>query len=1022
MRRIPIRVKLAVALSVPLVAVGLVTLIEVISVANEANDVHEQAELATAAIGPKGLITALQDERNFAAANLVGVDSDLPMAVNGYPESRGMVDTRLAEFEAELDSLPADAQAAYAPALEGLDALAEVRADIDVEAAKPDLSLDNIGLTTQYFDKYTALIEPFFGGMSRISIAMDDPELRQGAELMEVVTRQLETIPQLANHLIMPANLPTGPDDTAGPGINSPAEIAKLADSHDTFRRQAEALRTAAGPYADLAAEWFPEEFTEAIDAAVDQAINTSRINSEATIATFGASQENEAELPYLGYRDAVGERIEQRADEITDAAAARQLRFGLLMAVTFAAAVALTVLVSLSITRPLRSLTRQAKEMAERRLPGAVTDILEIPLGEDVVVPQVAPVRVGTRDEVADVADALNKVQDSALDLALEQAVLRRNIADSFVNLGRRNQNLLGRQLDFITELESRETDPDTLSSLFRLDHLATRMRRNAESLLVLAGIEPPRQWAAPVRINDVVRAALGEVESYERVTVRGVAPATVQGSVAADLAHLMAELIENALVFSPPDQTVDIRGAAQRSSEGTGYTLAIMDAGLGMPPADIEAANRRLAGAESFTVAPSKYLGHYVAGNLAARHDIRVHLENSPGNGVTATVDLPATLLTTDTALPHADEPHAAREVWPPAPSGNEIPPAPLPARQPTAPAPLPQASGDGRYAQLPQPDANRPVAFPRADFGDTGRVPVYRDDTAGAWPAPTSGAEAPWSSAPVPTADAGPAPLGGGLARRQPANDAQAESRRTPSGLVKRSPRVVDTGEIQAVGLSADPDLLTSLSRFANPGQHVTGTAPVTQDRQGPAPQAPLPPSAGASPQPSRRQPPSGPAPAAPQPLRDEPFSAPRPATGTGFAGLAAGLSGVSPFQGVAPGSRDGRPDAAQVAGPDASGGLPRRVRGAQLPTPKPVQLRRSSGPADPGPAPAPSAPGGSPFGATPPPASFASPPPAPAAPADTPGKQSADAVYSFLSSFTAGVQRGLDDTRPNGQPPA
>ena len=120
--------------------------------------------------------------------------------------------------------------------------------------------------------------------------------------------------------------------------------------------------------------------------------------------------------------------------------------------------------------------------------------------------------------------AQALNRVQDAALDLAVEQAVLRRNIADSFVNLGRRNQNLLGRQLDFITELETNETDADALSNLFRLDHLATRMRRNAESLLVLAGIEPPRQWAAPVRLTDAIRAALGEVEDYQRVTVRGV------------------------------------------------------------------------------------------------------------------------------------------------------------------------------------------------------------------------------------------------------------------------------------------------------------------------------------------------------------------------------------------------------------------------------------------------------------------------------------------------------------------
>src|SRR4030095_96031 len=199
-----------------------------------------------------------------------------------------------------------------------------------------------------------------------------------------------------------------------------------------------------------------------------------------------------------------------------------------------------------------------------------------------------------------------------------------------------------------------------DTLANLFRLDHLATRMRRNAESLLVLAGIEPPRQWAAPVRLTDVIRAALGEVEDYQRVTVRDVEPATILGSAAPDLAHLLAELLANALVLSPPPaQRVDSRGRTRPD----GYTLPIIDSGLGMPPADVAAANRRLAGAESFTIAPSKYLGHSVAGNLAARHNIQVHLHNSPGNGITATIDLPPPLLTTDEAPPQLEEHHAAR-----------------------------------------------------------------------------------------------------------------------------------------------------------------------------------------------------------------------------------------------------------------------------------------------------------------------------------------------------------------------
>src|SRR5690606_3549068 len=196
----------------------------------------------------------------------------------------------------------------------------------------------------------------------------------------------------------------------------------------------------------------------------------------------------------------------------------------------------------------------------------------------------------------------------------------------------------------DFITHFEHSETDPDALANLFRLDHLATRMRRNAESLLVLAGVEPSRQWMSPVPLTDVVRAALGEVEDYQRVAVRGVEPTTLLGSVAADLAHLLAELLEHALGFSPTDRVVDVYG--QHRPDGS-YSLAVVDAGAGMAPDAIAASNRRLAGAESFTVAPSKYLGHYVAGRLAARHGIRVRLAPGPsGQGIAATVDLPPSL----------------------------------------------------------------------------------------------------------------------------------------------------------------------------------------------------------------------------------------------------------------------------------------------------------------------------------------------------------------------------------------
>jgi signal transduction histidine kinase len=493
-------------------------------------------------------------------------------------------------------------------------------------------------------------------------------------------------------------------------------------------------------------------------------------------------------------------------------------------------AAVLLAFVVSRSITEPLRSLTAQAKEMSEHRLPGAVIEILETPLGDDVRMPQATPVAVRARDEVGDVADALNSVQDTALRLAVEQAVLRRNIADSFVNLGRRNQNLLGRQLDFITELESHETDPDTLASLFRLDHLATRMRRNAESLLVLAGIEPSRKWAAPVRLTDVIRAALGEVEDYQRVTMRDVVPATVLGSVAADLAHLVAEFVENSLTFSPPEEMVSVSGRPVES----GYRLAVVDHGLGMDEDDIAQANRRLVGAERFTIAPSKYLGHYVAGNLAARHGVRVRLANLPGTGVAATIDLPPAILTADAPVgdPITD-PNGTRPVAsgaprrPPTPDAGTpapmVPPlgSPIASPVPTGPAPAMPAP-DGPGPAMPTPDVPGPamptptapasaapasfMAVPAADLDAALRA----GEPAGVDPGPGVPPEVPWA---VPPADV---PLAGGLRPARPSppllggpeTTPRLARGRTASGLAKRERRGEAAGHDEGRGPSG-PD---------------------------------------------------------------------------------------------------------------------------------------------------------------------------------------------------------------------
>src|ERR671919_317999 len=643
MRRIPIRLKLAGALAVPLLGLSVVAALEAAQISGEVDEVRRQRELARASTGHQGLITVLENERNWAAIEVSGQAEAVDLRVEGYDATRADTDRAIVDFEAALARDDRAVREAFRPALEALDGLDALRSDIDAVPDPRDTS--KIDVANEFYGRYAELIDPFLDANTRVVSAIDNAELRRGASLVDLATRQIETFAELSRL--------TAIGVTLGGGIDTPAEISAIARSRATFDANNEdILRASEEPYASVIDELFPQDVVAGLFEQIDTEIQGGEADFNEVIEIISVPPDE----GYGGMRDRLSDELIASADDLVHDAEVRRWWYIALAAVALVAAVALTWLVSRSITRPLRSLTRQATAMADHRLPEAVLDILDIPLGDDVGVPEVEPVAVATRDEVVDVADALNTVQDTALDLAVEQAVLRRNLADSFVNLGRRNQNLLGRQLDFITELETNEVESDTLANLFRLDHLATRMRRNAESLLVLAGVEPPRKWAAPVRLTDVIRAALGEVEDYQRVTVRGVEAATIIGAAAADLAHLLAELIENALVFSPPDQTVDIRGRQRpaRAAEGAGhtdgYTLAIIDSGLGMAPPDIDAANRRLAGTEAFTVAPSKYLGHYVAGNLAARHNIAVRLDNSPGNGITATIGLPPELLTTE------------------------------------------------------------------------------------------------------------------------------------------------------------------------------------------------------------------------------------------------------------------------------------------------------------------------------------------------------------------------------------
>jgi signal transduction histidine kinase len=626
---------LAAALAVPLAALFAVTAIEVATLSSEVDEVESQTALARAAVGPGGLITHLQNERSFAAVKMVGSDVTLSVKVpvQGFDETRAQTDAAIEQVTREIEARGPAVVATYRPALDNLDALAQIRADIDVLRNTPEWNSETLGEQQNVmYQRYTQLIRPIFDATSRVALSIDDEELRAGVVLVNDSSRQIELFLDLARWVAV-INGRQG-------GVDTRLEVRELVRRRVIWYPLITEIEEAPAPYDEVVAELWPRDFVGNLTSLLERSLTGEVLTPD----HYGPPLQTTNWGGLVEFRLAMAdELVDVAGDVAADARDREQMAITVAIAV-LVLAVVFSWLVSRSITRPLRSLTAQARSMARDRLPTAVREVLETPLGDDVEVPAVEPVRVRTRDEVRDVSDALNTVQDRALGLAVEQALLRRNIADSFVNLGRRNQNLLVRQLDLITSLENAEVDADSLASLFQLDHLATRMRRNAESLLVLAGVEPPRQWANPVSVGDVVRAALGEVEDYQRVAVRDVEPATVVGSVAADLAHLLAELIENALVFSTADKAVEVRGRGD--AEGS-YVLAVDDHGVGMTSDALAASNRRLSGLESFTVAPSKYLGHYVAGNLAARHGIAVNLEHTHGaRGVTAVVTLPAAL----------------------------------------------------------------------------------------------------------------------------------------------------------------------------------------------------------------------------------------------------------------------------------------------------------------------------------------------------------------------------------------
>ncbi|MEU9375064.1 nitrate- and nitrite sensing domain-containing protein [Streptomyces sp. NPDC048255] len=349
------------------------------------------------------------------------------------------------------------------------------------------------------------------------------------------------------------------------------------------------------------------------------------------------------------------------RADPFTEGALSPAGAAVLLGLAAVAASLFISVRIGRALVVELVSLRNTALEIAHRKLPHAMD---RLRAGQDIDVEAETPPGPPADDEITQVGEALATVHRAALSAAVERAELASGVSGVFVNLARRSQVLVHKQLTLLDSMERRADDPNELGDLFRLDHLTTRMRRHAESLIILSGSAPGRAWRMPVPLTNVVRAAVSEIEDYPRVEVRQLAEAAVLGGAVADLTHLLAELIENATQFSPPHTKVRVSG----EPVGAGYVLEVEDRGLGMGRDTLNDANRRIEQSEALDLFDSDRLGLFVVSRLSARHGVKVHLRTSPYGGTTAVVLLPNSLLqgaiTTGAAAPeHPAEPPARR-----------------------------------------------------------------------------------------------------------------------------------------------------------------------------------------------------------------------------------------------------------------------------------------------------------------------------------------------------------------------
>ncbi|WP_432586906.1 HAMP domain-containing sensor histidine kinase [Streptomyces sp. HD1123-B1] len=497
---------------------------------------------------------------------------------------------------------------------------------------------------------------------------------------------------------------------------NAVTEYTRAVGAHRIFEEQSERFARIADPYQVLRLDGIERnaEQNGIEDRFAELQIDPGSLQgqSPAQLRTTMAAETRQAEAR-LDITHSLIDDIAARADSRSDAALYKALALLALAVLGFAAWLGFSFLVRRSVVRPLAALTGAAHQVVE--VAGEELAKVEDDDSADSTPLRPRPIPVPVRDEIGDLAEAFNQVQVTAAALLERQVVSRRNVGEMFGNVGRRVSNLTTRQLMLIDAVEREETAPEVLERLYRIDHIAVRLQRNADSLMLLAGIRESELDARPTALADVIRASLGRIEGYQRVSLRSETEVTVVPDIIGDLTLMLAELLENAVAFSPSDTPIEVavRPGTDVTSDG-GALVEVIDHGLGMSAERLAEENARLVRRERLDLVPTKVLGLFVVGGLARRSGIRVTLSRTPGGGVTGTVWVPSALLLRDapgegTAPERTPEPVPRRApVQPPAPAApTATTGAGLPKRVPAARTEQPEPEWESAPDTEPEPE---------------------------------------------------------------------------------------------------------------------------------------------------------------------------------------------------------------------------------------------------------------------------------------------------------------------------